>query len=117
MDRLKTLAPLYPSLQRYRTRLILGSVCVLLSNAAAILSPLVLKYAVDSLKQAISRDRLLTYSLLIVGFAVVEGVFLFLMRKIMIGVSRYMEYDMRNDLFAHLLGLSRHYFQEHKTYL
>ncbi|HVN81052.1 MAG TPA: ABC transporter ATP-binding protein [Terriglobia bacterium] len=115
MDRLKILAPLYPYLCRYRTRLILGSFCVVLSNAAAILSPLVLKYAVDSLKQAISRDRLLGYGLLVVLFAVLEGVFLFLMRKILIGVSRYMEYDMRNDLFAHLLGLSRRYYQEHKT--
>jgi ATP-binding cassette subfamily B protein len=70
---------------------------------------------VDSLKYGLSRDKLLLYCLLIVGFAVLEGVFLFLMRRILIGVSRYMEYDLRNDLFSHLLGLSRRYFQEHKT--
>jgi ATP-binding cassette subfamily B protein len=52
---------------------------------------------------------------MIVLFAIAEGFFLFLMRKIMIGVSRYIEYDLRNDLFAHLLALSRRYYQNHKT--
>jgi len=52
---------------------------------------------------------------LIVLFAVLEGIFLFLMRRIMIGASRLMEYDLRNDLFAHLLGLSRRYYQNHRT--
>ncbi len=115
MGRLQTLAPLRPYLRRYQPRLILGFICVVLSNAAAVLSPLVLKFAVDSLKQPVQRDRLLLYSLLIVGFAILEGLFLFLMRKILIGISRYMEYDMRNDLFAHLLGLSRRYYQQNRT--
>jgi ATP-binding cassette subfamily B multidrug efflux pump len=115
MENPKILAPLRPYLRRYRIHLVLGLVCVVLSNAAAILSPLVLKYAVDSLKYGLSHNKLLLYSLLIVGFAVLEGVFLFLMRKILIGVSRTIEYDMRNGLFAHLLGLSRRYYQEHKT--
>jgi ATP-binding cassette subfamily B protein len=74
-----------------------------------------LKYAIDSLGKSISQEKLLLYSALIVLFAVLEGSFLFLMRKIMIGVSRYIEYDLRNDLFAHLLGLSRRYYQNHKT--
>jgi ATP-binding cassette, subfamily B, multidrug efflux pump len=115
MKKFGTLSRLRPYLQRYRTRLILGIICVTLSNLAAIASPLLLKYAVDSLGKSISKDRLLVFSALIVVFAILEGVFLFLMRKIMIGVSRYIEYDLRNDLFAHLLGLSRRYYQNHKT--
>jgi ATP-binding cassette, subfamily B, multidrug efflux pump len=93
----------------------LGTLCVSLSNLAAIASPQFLKYAIDSLGKSLSEQKLVFYSLMIVLFAVLEGVFLFLMRKIMIGVSRYIEYDLRNDLFAHLLSLSRRYYQNHKT--
>jgi ATP-binding cassette subfamily B multidrug efflux pump len=115
MKKITSLSRLLGYLQKYQTRLILGGVCVTLSNLAATISPLVLKYAIDSLGQVISPERLLFFSALIVLFAVVEGIFLFLMRRIMIGVSRYLEYDLRNDLFAHLLGLSRRYYQNHKT--
>ena len=114
-NRTKTLTRLIPSLRKYRLQLVVGFICVILSNTAAIVSPLLLKYAIDSLKLPSASGHLLSYSLLIVGFAFLEGVFLFLMRKIMIGASRYIEYDLRNDLFAHLLGLSRRYYQQHKT--
>ena len=115
MKKLSTLHRLRAYVGRYRARLLLGALCVSLSNLAAIASPRFLKYAIDSLGGSISKEKLLAYSALIVVFAVLEGIFLFLMRKIMIGVSRYIEYDLRNDLFAHLLGLSRRYYQNHKT--
>lgn len=115
MKKLTSLYRLRIHIGRYRTRLLLGAMCVTLSNLAAIASPRFLKYAIDSLGQSISKEKLLAYSAFIVTFAVLEGIFLFLMRKIMIGVSRYIEYDLRNDLFAHLLGLSRRYYQHHKT--
>jgi ATP-binding cassette subfamily B protein len=85
------------------------------SNLAATVSPLVLQHAIDSLGMLISEERLLYFGSLVVLFAVLEGIFLFLMRRIMIGASRLMEYDLRNDLFAHLLGLSRRYYQNHRT--
>jgi ATP-binding cassette subfamily B protein len=71
--------------------------------------------AIDRLGKSISSEGLMVYGLLILLFAVLEGIFLFLMRKIMIGVSRYLEYDLRNDLFAHLLGLTQRYYQNNKT--
>ena len=115
MNRLSKLSRLVASAKKYRVRLTLGVVCVTLSNLAATVSPLVLKHAIDSLSTFISEERLLYFGALIVLFAVLEGVFLFLMRRIMIGASRLMEYDLRNDLFAHLLGLSRRYYQNHRT--
>jgi len=115
MNRLSKLSRLVASAKKYRVRLTLGVVCVTLSNLAATVSPLVLKHAIDSLSTFISEQRLLYFGALIVLFAVLEGVFLFLMRRIMIGASRLMEYDLRNDLFAHLLGLSRRYYQNHRT--
>jgi ATP-binding cassette, subfamily B, multidrug efflux pump len=115
MNRLSKLSRLVASAKKYRVRLTLGVVCVTLSNLAATVSPMVLKHAIDSLSTFISEERLLYFGGLIVLFAVLEGVFLFLMRRIMIGASRLMEYDLRNDLFAHLLGLSRRYYQNHRT--
>jgi ATP-binding cassette subfamily B protein len=115
MNRLSKLSRLVASAKKYRVRLTLGVVCVTLSNLAATVSPMVLKHAIDSLSTFISEERLLYFGGLIVVFAVLEGVFLFLMRRIMIGASRLMEYDLRNDLFAHLLGLSRRYYQNHRT--
>lgn len=115
MNRLSKLTRLGASAKKYRVRLTLGVVCVTLSNLAATVSPLVLKHAIDSLSTFISEERLVFFGGLIVLFAVLEGVFLFLMRRIMIGASRLMEYDIRNELFAHLLGLSRRYYQNHRT--
>jgi ATP-binding cassette, subfamily B, multidrug efflux pump len=115
MKKLVKLSRLHAYVAKYRGRLLLGTLCVSLSNLAAVASPQFLKYAIDSLGKSISEEKLVFYSLMIVLFAVLEGVFLFLMRKIMIGVSRYLEYDLRNALFAHFLSLSRRYYQDHKT--
>src|SRR5262245_40858418 len=115
MDRLSKWSRLVASARKYRVRLTLGVACVTVSNLAATVSPMVLKHAIDSLGALISEERLLYFGGLVVLFAVLEGVFLFLMRRIMIGASRLMEYDLRNDLFAHLLGLSRRYYQNHRT--
>ena len=115
MKKLAILSRLLPYTRKYQTRLAVGVVCVTLSNLAATISPLFLKYGIDSLSQRISNERLFFIGGMIVLLAVLEGIFLFLMRRIMIGASRYLEYDLRNDLFAHLLGLSRRYYQNHKT--
>ena len=115
MNRLSKLSRLVASAKKYRGRLTLGVLCVTVSNMAATVSPLVLQHAIDSLTTLISEERLLYFGGLVVLFAVLEGIFLFLMRRIMIGASRLMEYDLRNDLFAHLLGLSRRYYQNHRT--
>ena len=115
MSNFRSIASLIPYLRKYQLKLGIGMVCVTLSNLAAALSPLILKSAIDRLSTSISAEWLLAYGLLILLLAVLEGIFLFLMRKIMIGVSRYLEYDLRNDLFAHLLGLTQTYYQNNKT--
>ncbi len=106
---------LIPYIRRYQTRLIVGFLCVIFSNLAATASPWFLKLAIDSLDKSISSQKILGYGILIIVFAALSGVFLFLMRRIMIGVSRYIEYDIRNDLFAHFLKLSCSFYQENRT--
>jgi ATP-binding cassette subfamily B protein len=100
---------------RYRRQVIVGMVFLLLTNTISLIAPLVLKYAIDSLKQLTNPPVLIRYAVLILGIAVVQGVFRYFMRRILIGASRRMEYDFRNDLFAHLQKLSRSYFIQAKT--
>src|SRR2546426_11041146 len=76
---------------------------------------MVLRYAIDDLTRGVTRAKLVEYGCLLLGIGVVGGVFRFLMRRILIGASRDIEYDMRNDFFAHLETLPRAYFQAHRT--
>jgi ATP-binding cassette subfamily B protein len=77
-------------------------VCLLLANAFALGAPWVLRLAVDDLKQGVNGVKLGRYAIWVVLVALVSGVFRFLMRHILIGVSRDVEFDLRDDFFAHL---------------
>ena len=112
---LKSLRPLAPYLWKYRWPLIAGGVCVLVNNGIAVLFPQVVRWAVDALALGITRQQLLRYSELMVLIMLGKGIFQYLTRKIMIGVSRDIEYDLRNDLFRHLEGLSYSYYQRTRT--
>ena len=74
-----------------------------------------LRYAVDDLTGGVTRRKLFDYGALLLAVGIVGGVFRFLMRRILIGASRHIEYDMRNDFFAHLEKLPLSYFQTHRT--
>jgi ATP-binding cassette subfamily B protein len=100
---------------RYRRAFLLGLVCVVCTRAVALASPLVLGYAIDDLTRGVTRAKLAGYGALLLGIGLVSGVFLFLQRRILIGASRDIEYDMRNDFFAHLEAMPLAYFQTHRT--
>jgi ATP-binding cassette subfamily B multidrug efflux pump len=106
---------LWPYLKRYRGKLLAGSCMVVLTVAAGMLAPWVLKYVVDDLRAAFAPEKLPYYAAAIVGIALVEGFFRFLMRRILIGMSREIEYDLRNDFFAHLQRMSLSYLQGRST--
>jgi ATP-binding cassette subfamily B protein len=81
----------------------------------ALASPTVLGYAVDDLRRDVTTAKLLVYGGVLLGIGIVGGVFLFLMRRILMGASRHIEYDIRNDFFAHLEKLPLAYFESHRT--
>jgi ATP-binding cassette, subfamily B, multidrug efflux pump len=112
---LKSLRPLLPYLKRYRWPYIAGTVCIFLTNGIWILFPLVLGKAADDLNSGVTRRKLLLYAGLLLAIAVTKGIFQFLTRWIVIGVSRDIEYDLRNDLFARLELLSYSYYQRNRT--
>src|ERR1700736_1020637 len=111
----KSLRPLFPYLQKYRGSYFIGTICVFINNGVWILFPLVLRHAVDRLRAGVTREKLLTYSLELMGVAAIKGVFQFLTRWMVIGISREIEFDLRNDLFRHLESLSYSFYQRTRT--
>src|SRR6478735_2385132 len=112
----KSLRPLYPYLKKYRRGFMVGTVCVLLLNAIAVQSPQVIRVALDYLeKGGRSTGKLGFYALILVAIALSKGIFQFLTRWIVIGISRDIEFDLRNDLFRHLEQLSFPYYQRTRT--
>ena len=112
---LQRLRPLAPYLKRYRGGLVWGGFCVLFNNGIWILFPQVLRRAINDLHSGVTRQKLLTYSMLIIAIALIKGIFQFLTRWVVIGISRDIEFDLRNDLFAHLERLSYSYYQRNRT--
>jgi ATP-binding cassette, subfamily B, multidrug efflux pump len=106
---------LLPYVNRYRRAFVIGLICVVSTTAFQLLSPWVLKYAIDDLNQAVTERKLLWYGGLLVGISLVRGLFLFLMRRIIISASRDIEYDIRNDFFARLEQQPLAYYQARRT--
>src|SRR5580698_7755375 len=111
----KTLRPLLPYLKRYCWGYAAGTLFVFLTNGIWILFPLVLGRAADDLHGGVTRHKLLVYAAILLGIAATKGTFQFLTRWIVIGVSRDIEFDLRNDLFSLLESLSFSYYQRHRT--
>jgi ATP-binding cassette subfamily B protein len=106
---------LLPYVNRYRRAFLAGLVCVLATTAFQLLAPWVLKYAIDDLARGVTRQKLLLYAGAMLGVSLMRGAFLFLMRKIIIGTSRDIEYDIRNDFFARLERQPLAYYQARRT--
>jgi ATP-binding cassette, subfamily B, multidrug efflux pump len=113
---LEQLRPLFPYLKKYRASYFLGTICVFFNNGIWILFPLVIRRAINDLNHGgVTAHKLAVYSLQLLAVAGVKGIFQFLTRWIVIGVSREIEFDLRNDLFLHLEGLSYTFYQRTRT--
>jgi ATP-binding cassette, subfamily B, multidrug efflux pump len=112
---LSDMKPLVPYLKRYRRSFFWGGVSVVLSNAIWILFPQVLRVAIDDLNHGVTQQKIMRYAALLVAVSLSKGVFLFLTRWIIIGISRDIEFDLRNDLFRQLERQSASYYAEHRT--
>jgi ATP-binding cassette subfamily B protein len=112
----KSLRPLYPYLKKYRRGFAWGALCVLLLNGIWVQFPKVLGKAIDYLdKGNRSLGTLALYAFLMIAIVLSKGVFQFLTRWIVIGISRDIEFDLRNDMFRHLERLSFPYYQRTRT--
>jgi len=110
----KKLRPLLPYMKRYRWGYLAGTLCVFLTNGILVLSPLVIGRAFNDLSRR-DYSHMLRYVGLLLAIAAGKGIFQFLTRWIVIGISRDIEFDLRNDLFERLEGLSYSYYQRNRT--
>jgi ATP-binding cassette subfamily B multidrug efflux pump len=111
----QNILPLLPYLKHHERRIVIGFLCVVITNLVSVAFPWVLKGAIDDLVRALTYEKLIRYPLLLIGIALAQGVFRFAMRWVLIGVSRDIEYDLRNDLFSHLLKLPLRFYQRNRT--
>ncbi len=106
---------IFPYLRQYRAYLVFGGVAVILANGLLLVNPYILKLIFDVLQNQGPAPELTFYVLLMVGLALVAGVFRFLMRRTIIWMSRKLEYDLRGELARHLLKLSPAYYDTTRT--
>ena len=112
---LKSLATLWPYMRRYRTGLSLGIGSLLVKDVLAASLPVVLKFGIDSLTRGFQIGVVVKLAALLVGLSLVKGLFQYWMRVIIIGISRDIEFDLRNDIFYHLVELSQDFFGRYRT--
>jgi len=100
---------------RYKKKLFLGLIFILISNVTQVYIPLIIRDSIDSLQESINYDLIIKSAIMIVAAALISGVFRYLIRQTIIVVSREIEYDFRQDFWKHLLKLSYRFFQNNST--
>ena len=112
----KNLRPLFPYLKKYQRSYVWGGICILFMNAAWVLVPPIVGRAIDEMRHAgISLHKIGTLAVLLLLVSGTKAIFQFLIRWVLIGVSREIEFDLRNDLFRHLESLSHSFYQRTRT--
>ena len=112
---MRKLKPLLPYFRRYRAYLAGGFACIAATSVIGLVGPLIIGTAIDALRQDVSHRTLLLYGLALVGLALVRGVFQFAQRRILVTMSRHIEFDMRDELFEHLERLDAGFYQSSST--
>ena len=130
---MKALAALHPYLYRYRKYLLSGIFFVALSNVFAVLPPVIIRTVIDRVMseagafgifkgtglEAPARSYVFTLvlwnGLLLLGLALLRGVFMFLMRQTLIVMSRHIEYAQKNAIYKHYQEMDAGFFKTHFT--
>jgi ATP-binding cassette subfamily B protein len=107
--------PIRPYLARYKGRFGAGFASLIIGQSIGALVPLAIKAGIDDLTSKALLRHLAEVAAVLVGLSLIKAFFLFWTRWILIGISRDVEYDLRNDLFRHLLRLSPRYYTENRT--
>lgn len=130
---MKDLAYLNKFFYKYRWRLIPGVLFVVISNIFGVLPAQVIRVAFDLVTDNIGvyqlfsgfnrqemiydifGSSLLLFGMLVLILALLRGLFLFFMRQTIILMSRHIEYDLKNEIYAHYQVLSLAFYRRHNT--
>ncbi len=105
----------WPYLWKYRRGMTLGMGALLLTDIMKAALPLAIRSGIDSLMKGFRLSLVFEFAALIVLISVVRGIFQYWMRVILIGLSRDIEFDLRNDLFSHIVTLSQDFYAKYRT--
>ncbi len=109
------LRPLAPYLKRYWKSLAWGGVAVVFYNVIKVFVPLVIGHAIDDMQHGLTEAKVLHHALVLLGIAATSAIFLYITRQVIIGASREIEFDLRNDLFANLERQPQSFYHTHRT--
>src|SRR6266705_1308851 len=109
------LRKLFGYFRPYRVSLIVGITCIMAGVIFNVSIPLIVGGAIDANWTQVTWTRLSIAAAKVIGASAMSGFFLFLQRRILIGMSRHIEYDLRNDFYAHLVNQPLSFFHEHRT--
>src|SRR5499433_765132 len=98
----------------YKVSLVLGIACIMAGVVFNVSIPLIVGNAIDANWKQVTWSKLTIAALKILGASLISGTFLFLQRRILIGMSRHIEYDVRQDFYAHLVDQPQSFFHEHR---
>ena len=112
MDDLRKLVKYF---RPYKWSLAIGIACILAGVIFNVTIPQIVGNAIDANWHQVTWSKLNIAALKILGASVMSGIFLFLQRRIIIGVSRHIEYDLRNDFYSHLVDQPLSFFHQHRT--
>jgi ATP-binding cassette subfamily B protein len=105
----------WPYLWKYRRGMALGMGALLVNDLLKAALPLAIRSGVDSLIKGFRLSLVFEFAALVVLLSVVKGIFQYWMRVILIGLSRDIEFDLRNDLFSHIVTLSQDFYAKYRT--
>jgi len=100
--------------RKYKAQLTLGIACILASTVVGLFIPLFVGQAIDANWNQVSWSKLTAAAVKVLGASVISGTFLFLQRRILIGMSRNIEFDIRQDFYAHLVKQPLSFYHEHR---
>ncbi len=120
---MKELKSLNKYLLKYKSKLFLGFIITIISRIFSIIAPryvgdsltIIEKYLSQKADFLYTKDILLMNILIIVGTSILAGFFTFLMRQTIINVSRYIEFDLKNEIFWHYQKLSQSFYIKNRT--
>ncbi len=100
---------------RYKGKIILGVLFIIIANIGQVYIPQLLKQSIDNLKNNINTNQIFSYALLIAGTSIAAGFFRFMIRQTIIVGSREIEFDLRQDFWSHIQKLPLRFFQNNST--
>jgi ATP-binding cassette subfamily B protein len=120
---MKELRHLDKYFKKYWFKLLIGIIITIIARIFQLVMPSYVKksievvenYVASQMTEPQARDLLLEYILIIVGAALLSGFFTFLMRQTIINVSRYIEFDLKNEVFDHYQLLSLNFYKKNRT--